>query len=276
MTPAQARALPTLRFVGDDDAAWVQDRLTASGYDVSPSRVYDPQTVEQVEVFQLQHIDWDRRPLASDGVVGPRTRWALAHSSGNAQRSHLTAIAAGHTPHGTDGLTRLRMDLLTWLYSEHSRDVRELPDGSNRSPIIDGYWGNTGLIGLPWCAAFVSHALHSVLGSYPIGGTHHVGVQRMFVAARELGMLTMVPKPCDVFIQMKAGGQGHTGFVVGVGADRTTIYTCEGNCGNRLKLGRRQSHTIDYFLDVIQDGQGENFPRGADHDFASVGNDGDR
>ena len=60
---------------------------------------------------------------------------------------------------------------------------------------------------------------------------------------------------------MKSGGKGHTGFVVGVSKDGKSIYTGEGNCGNRLKIGKRQLNTINHFIDCFQDGQKPDFER---------------
>ena len=80
----------------------------------------------------------------------------------------------------------------------------------------------------------------------------------------------------DVFVQIKSNGQGHTGFVVGLSEDDDTVYTCEGNCGNRLKLGRRRRREIHHYIDCLQDGQSMDFSRGDPGVSESVTGDRDR
>jgi hypothetical protein len=222
--------------------------------------IFDDRTLSAVELFQLQHVDDRGLFLKSDGKVGQKTWWALLNPSGDSQKNNLPAQP-------TAGLTVTRRSLLEKLDLEHQKPVVEKPDGSNRSPDIDRYFGKTGIFGKPWCCAFVSWALGETLGQFPIGAKHHLGVQVMWVDALRLGLETTIPKPGDVFIQLKSRGTGHTGFVVGVSSDGNVIYTCEGNCGNRLKYGQRRRDTIHHFIDALQDGQSDNFPRADNLDF---------
>jgi len=249
----------------DSDVVRLQRLLSANGYfrhAVPPHGIFESITHDEVVLFQLQHLDEEGNYLSADGVVGPKTWWALEHPSGERQRNHFS-------PPVPDGLTALRQQLLAILYSEHEKPVFEVPDGSNRSPDIDRYWGNTGVIGQPWCCAFVSWAVHELLGRYPVGGRHHLGVQNMWREARQLGMAVSTPRPGDLFVQIFSGGKGHTGFVAGVSPDGRHIYTCEGNCGNRLKMGRRRVDTISHFIDCLADGQGDGFAH-VDFDVKNV------
>jgi hypothetical protein len=245
--------------------------LSSNGYfkeQTPPHGIFEDITYENVVVFQMQHVDKDGIPLEPDGVVGDKTWWALKNPSGEAQRNHFRPVIP-------DGLTARRHQLLSLIYEEHAKPVFEIPDGSNRSPDIDGYWGRTGAIGAPWCCAFVSWALHEVLGSYPVEGAHHIGVQNMWRAACRVDLDTPEPKPGDVFIQIKSGGKGHTGFVVGVSKDGQSIYTGEGNCGNRLKIGHRQKSLINHYIDCFQDGQTMDFGR-SEFDVEAVDAQGTR
>jgi len=245
------------RLEADPDVVKLQHLLSSHGYfkdRVPPNGIFEDVTHENVVLFQLQHIDEQGLPLEPDGVVGQKTWWALENPSGDAQRNHFRPVVP-------EGLTVKRRRLLEAVYEEHAKPVFEVPDGSNRSPDIDRYWGRTGVLGQPWCCAFVSWTLHEVLGNYPIEGKHHLGVQSMWKAARRAEMETLKPKPGDVFIQIKSGGTGHTGFVVGVSVDNESVYTGEGNCGNRLKIGKRKRETINHFIDCIKDGQTMNFSR---------------
>ena len=269
--PAAVEDHPTLRQGAKGD--WVvelQQRLRKLGYaDVPDNGIFDEQTLSAVEVFQLQHVDSRGVALKSDGIVGSKTWWALLNPSGDAQTNQLPAAPVG-------GLTANRQQLLKLLDAEHAKPVFETPDGSNSSPDIDRYFGKTGIKKKPWCCAFVSWALHEVLGEFPVGGKHHLGVQVMWAEARNLGLETTSPKPGDVFIQIKSKGMGHTGFVVGVSADDQVIYTCEGNCGNRLKYGQRSRDTIHHFIDALRDGQGSDFKRGGNLSFEDLDADNTR
>ncbi len=262
----------TLRQLSaDSEVIKLQHLLSSQGYfkDRSPSHgIFEDVTHENVVLFQLQHIDRHGVPLEPDGVVGTSTWWALNNPSGEGQRNHFNSIIPG-------GLTEQRERLLELVFEEHDKPVFEVPDGSNRSSSIDLFWGDTGVIGLPWCCAFVSWALFETFGLYPIGGKHHLGVQRMWREALRQGLKSASPKPGDIFIQIKGNGKGHTGFVVGISQDENHIYTCEGNCGNRLKIGKRSRASINHYIDCIGDDQDNQFGR-VDFDVRNVKSDGTR
>ena len=262
----------TLRqLAAEPEVVKLQHLLSSQGYfkDKTPSHgIFEDITYENVVLFQLQHIDKQGLPLEADGIVGSSTWWALNNPSGEGQRNHFKSIIP-------EGLTEQRQRLLELIFEEHDAPVFEVPDGSNRSSHIDLYWGDTGVIGLPWCCAFVSWALSETFGNYPIGGKHHLGVQRMWRESSRLGLQSGRPKPGDIFIQIKANGKGHTGFVVGASKDENHIYTCEGNCGNRLKIGKRNKLTINHYIDCIDDNQHNEFDR-IDFDVRNVNSDGTR
>ncbi len=254
--PTNSNARPTIRQGATGNLVLeLQERLIALGYaDVPTHGRFNDRTLSAVELFQLQHIDSAGSPLVADGIIGPKTWWALGNASGDAQKSSIFVPPL-------EGLTPSRSRLLALLDREHRKPVFEHPDGSNRSRDIDKYFGRTGVLGAPWCCAFVSWALRETLGELPIGGKHHLGVQVMWVMARDLNMETTSPKPGDVFVQIKSGGTGHTGFVIGISEDGERVYTCEGNCGNRLKYGQRSRSSIHHFIDALGDDQSDDFPR---------------
>ncbi len=215
------------------------------GAGLNVTGLFDAPTLAATQLFQLQHVGPNKLPLSSDGVVGPATWWALENPSGPAQRSGFPLVIERN-------VLPSRAQLLDVLAAEYARDVFEVPDGSNRSPIIDGYWGSTGLLGKAWCCAFVSTMLQRALGRYPFG-RHHTGVQTMYTDALAMGRPGGAV-PGNVFVQIKEGGKGHTGFVSAASVDGW-IATFEGNCGNRYKHGRRLISTIDGFIDPFYDGQ---------------------
>lgn len=269
---------PTLRASEiDTNVQHLQRLLLSNGYgaglqsSIGVTGFFDDNTEDQVEMFQLQHIGSDGEQLDSDGIVGTQTWWALENPSGASQRNNLvhndfSAVA---------GLTATRGALIALLLEEHERGVRETPDGSNRSRDIDQYWGDLKIRGKPWCCTYVSWALYETLVDHPIGGVHNVGVIRMSRTAVRAGFEVMMPKPGDIFVQEKRRGKGHTGFVIGVSHDGQTIYTNEGNCGNRLKIGKRKVSSITRFLDVLGDEQDDSWTRG-ELNAADVSSDTDR
>ena len=179
------------QLLPDPEVAHLQNLLSSQGYfkdRIPPDGIFENVTHENVVMFQLQHVDEKGIPLEADGVVGKKTWWALENPSGEAQRNHFQPVIP-------DGLTIKRRQLLELIYEEHSKPVFEVPDGSNRSYDIDSYWGQTNVIGLPWCCAFVSWALNEILGVFPIEGKHHLGVQKMWRAARRIDFGTPDPKP---------------------------------------------------------------------------------
>lgn len=272
LVPSPAPARPRIELLASDESVeFAQRRLIACGYDLPglvADGIFNSVTKQAVELFQLQHVDEHGRPLRADGIVGNKTWWALMNPSGDAQRSHVPQPS-------TAGLTTTRTELIELLLSEYRKPVVEDPTRPNRSPDIDRYWEDPSQCGLPWCCAFVSWALYTVLGRHVLE-KHHVAVQAMWQTARRLELDTKRSKPGDVFIQLKPGGRGHTGFVVGISADGKTTFTCEGNSGNRLKLGQRPTASIDGFIDCLQDGQSLDFPRRTDLKFHDTSSDSTR
>lgn len=262
-----------LRFQPPDQQVInVQTRIIEIGYgeDVTITGYFDKALEEAVELFQAQHIGPNGLQLKRDGVVGDKTLWALRNPSGKAQRNHIIVNIDRH------GITEDRLDVLDWCFSQHAKGVHEVPDGSNRSDEIDTYWGNTGVIGKAWCCAFVSTALKLALGYYPITGKHHLGVQKMFRAARQVGLVVTDPLPGNVFIQIKPSGKGHTGIIAGLSADGTRVVTVEGNCGNRVKVGCRFLGDLDYIIDPYSDDQTMDFGRIDTAHLPALGGDGTR
>ena len=137
---------------------------------------------------------------------------------------------------------------LSYAIKEFNKPVFEVPDGSNRSPDIDQYWGATGLSGLPWNMAFVSYCLSKTDGWDDYMKTYHVGALSFWREAKLKGWEVEQPKSGDIFIQIKSGGRGHVGFVQRVKGD--SIISIEGNAGNRIKAGKRLLSTINHFVRV--------------------------
>ena len=211
--------------------------------------VFGKLTHEAVSYFQDTHVGPDGGHLADDGVVGPKTWWALENATAPVQRSQ----APGKIP---AGLSPQRQKLLEVALAEEG--VREDPNGSNRGPRIDEFisWEGhaAGEKGPPWCCFFWSWAVKQALGTYPFGRR----LARCYDAAAkamELGQWrdkgsSYIPLPGDAFVCLPrdeggklVDGAGHIGLVLRVevrDGQAVRFNTVEGNCGNAVKVGVRE------------------------------------
>lgn len=157
-----------------------------------------------IAAFQRLRIGPDGQKLKPDGVMGPKTRWALAVERLPFWR--MTVV----------------LNSLAWVgHTEVS---------PNSSPEIDLWLHACGVQpGNPWCAAFASAMLRSA------------GIQVAEASVRRLveGMTpTGDPLPGDLSYWVNPDGTGHVGIVTGVTHD--TVSTCEGNSGNAVRAGLRR------------------------------------
>ncbi len=254
---------PTLRFGSKGpEVAELVALLTRHGCAprppvTSPEPAFGRAVENMVLYFQMTHQGQDGRWLDVDGVVGGGTWWALENATGNAQRSFLEVGIP-------DGLTEDRRKILETAVRQHG--VRE-EGKANRGEEVDKFFpesavGSSG-DGPPWCCFFVSWVTKEVMGTYPLGervGSCHVAWKR----ATERGMWEpndgRVPTPGDAFLILhedpnKGWCTGHIGFVLQVGRDGKSINTVEGNCGNRVKIGRRSlgDPTLRGFINFFGD-----------------------
>lgn len=252
--------MPRTLRVGEynPDVLKLQDILTAQGHfkSTAPVSRYTVGLQDAVFYFQQTHLGPDGMPLVVDGIVGPDTWWALTHPHGKFQRSYLR-------PGIPEGIIGERAKVLAVALSEHAKNVREIPNGSNRSKEIDKYfppWLQKKLVGTkakghPWCCFSMTWIFHEGTGRWPTNRrTGHCAT--MVKQAKELGIYhpacrytpsdagSRILRPGDIFVILhpKQPGKpqtGHTGLVGSVNKQQTLVGTLEGNCGNRFKAGRR-------------------------------------
>jgi hypothetical protein len=166
--------------------------------------------------FQKLRVGPDGLRLVADGVMGPKTAWAL----------------------GLESLPQWRQDVvlgaLKWV------GLRE--QGENRGPEIRVWLEACGVQeGNPWCAAFVS----AILRGAGIG-CNEASVARL----RAKFPRTETPVPGDVMCFLREDGTGHTGIVTGVSADR--VSTCEGNSQDGVRAGWRPKAGLDFVVPMGQ------------------------
>lgn len=257
-----SHALLSIGMTGGDVSA-LQQILIEQGFSCgedtnSTPRVFGHSTDSAVRLFQASHDGPDWRCLAVDGVVGASTWWALENPSGSAQGQPGLVLPdmPSQAPSNLIALAALQS---AWVELEH-KQVREIPDGSNRSPEIDLYTGMSGrspsILGPPWCAYFVSWNFAKAPHGSPFGRIG--GAQSIAHACQRSipGSVITVPdfgqglngeiKPGDIAVIANGQDHGHAFHVAAV--QDGIIWTVEGNCGNAVRSKKRSIDTCRYFI----------------------------
>jgi hypothetical protein len=215
----------------------------------SNSTFFGAETENAVKYFQSTHIDKDGKFLLTDGVVGPKTWWALYNASGPEQQNNIpTPKTEFEERYGMLSITR--QVFLDAALKEHYERTHEIPDGSNKGDGVNKLIAGFGPA--PWCMLFVSWLHKQATGEWPLGH-QHAHVQTFWRDASKAGMTlakSAVPAPGDCIVWAFPGGSGHIAVVVATSASGKTINTIGGNEGNRVKLGVRypeqERHVVGY------------------------------
>lgn len=231
-----------------DDVRLVQQILNGEGcFTGTPLGNFLDLTLEAVKYFQGTHLGPDGKFLKVDGLVGPRTWWALHNAHGAAQKSNVdTSI---NTKDVADAAERVAV--LEFLRGLHTKGVREVPNGSNYGDGVTAIVNACGFTyGIAWCMALQSYAEREANGAAPLGAMH-VSCYQFWNAAMDAGCAyrrgSYTPIPGDVGIycygSIKSSGRfygpGHAIRVARVAANGRAINAYEGNAGNRLKYSVR-------------------------------------
>lgn len=169
-------------------------------------------TPAEVETFQAAHHDWFGKSLDVDGVLGPKTEWALAISRLDPRRQKIVTRACG------------------------AIGVTEDAGRPNRGVRIDGWLRLCAAPeGSPWCAAFASWCL-SVPG---LPERKHAGAQALGKSLRG----TTLVLPGDLMWFPTGDWEGHCGIIIGTGPGELAVV--EGNQQNAVRLVRRLSKDVN-------------------------------
>lgn len=175
--------------------------------------------------FQSTHTDHEGKPLAVDGVMGPRTLWAMAVDSLRYERKVVLARAI------------------------ESIGIREVPMGSNRGPDID-YWLQRCGVTIPpkgvaapqnaWCAAYISWVLSQA-------NWREFKYARVYDFVHKSGLKQITveqTQPSDLGCFLQPDGTGHIWLLTGKEMTEKGWVTMniEGNTSNAVRCTLRE-HT---------------------------------
>lgn len=212
---------------------------------------YTTKLSEAVAYFQQTHLNEHGEPCGVDGSVGPETWWALNHPTGIAQKSNLPN---NQIP---KGIGDLRTKILEVALAQHG--IKETPNGSNRGnkprggvdKFLPDWVKKPGKKGPAWCMFFVSFVTQEAFDKYPLG-RRYGSCKQAWNEAGKLGMQRDFGVPGDAFMMLHGNGTGHVGFVYNMKGQQL-FNTVEGNCGNRVKIGKRNTESVVGFINFCKD-----------------------
>lgn len=222
-------------------------------------------TEAAVLAFQGGHNGKDGKPLKTDGVVGPKTWWALTNPDIARQVKPGTKPDKVHEliP---DGITGDREAVLKVALDQLAANTREIPDGSNTGDGVTKFHQWYGMGPEPWCLMSAQWCLHQGMGELTIPKLAKVSTlwDRCLRTgqAYKLGSGYVIT-PGDLFIMVhnNAKRTGHCGIVLAVSPNRQTLAVLEGNSGNRFALRRRQVGANNHVGTINPYGDAKTLPK---------------
>lgn len=224
--------------------------------------IFGSGTEGAVKLFQACNVGPDRLPLVPDGVVGPKTWWALEDCG--SEPLSLESLPTGALPDMPvqEPSNPVAAAALRSAWEELRLCVRESPNGSNRGSKVDLYTGFSGrpptTSGPPWCAYFTSWNFAKAPGGSPFG---RLGSSVAIVEACQekfpwsvvdalnpgaFARTAPLVQAGDLGIIPTGPDHGHVFHVAAV-LDGT-VWTVEGNSGNAVRTRKRRVSSARWYV----------------------------
>lgn len=192
-----------------------------------------------VEDFQARHVGPKGEQLQPDGVIGPRTLWALENPQGPGDAFK----ADGWRCDPLEAHASVRGAIIDAL-----GDIgkREQPSGSNNGPEIAKFLPG----GLPWCAFAASTWLMHAEGGNPMGRKGSCFKIREWALGHNAIVKPEDAEPGDLWLAIRAGGHGHVELIVArLEADR--VACVGGNVGQAVRGTLRTPSSATAIVRVV-------------------------
>lgn len=210
--------------------------------------------------FQACHRGQDGKPLAVDGIPGPKTTWALFNPSGSAQAPRIAGEGFNPAALAKGGKrAKFIAEMVKCI------GIAENPDGSNWGGGVEKILAHAGGP-RAWCMHLISYCWKNAFGEYPFN-VDHGHVATFLSRCREQGIAykrdEYKPKSGDfgviLYRDKKTGqydGTGHI-FAVADGPESGPLLTIAGNEGNACRWGERNrsSRMITHWINPYGDGK---------------------
>lgn len=168
---------------------------------------------DEIRQFQRTHTDWEGKRLLDDGVLGPKTRWALDIARLEPWRQEQVARACSCV----------------------SANVET--DGPNRGPGPDAWNRRAGAkLGSPYCASGASWAIS-------VPGVPEIREASAMQLLRVLRRVTLI-QPGDVGGAPTSPTTGHVGIVIAQGPG--LVWMVEFNHGNQVAIVPRSTLGLEF------------------------------
>lgn len=183
---------------------------------------------EQIIQIQTGGIDWNGVSLEVDGKWGDKTAWWA----------------------GILTLPFQRQKIIRTCLEYYHKDTREDAGRPNRSTVVDSFEKPAGLLGEPWCVMFTSKVLRECFFDESVW-PYHTSAYGLLEWAKKTNRVVKDPLPGDLFAFLHLDDpkhSGHGGIVLA--ADALWIADCDGNVGDRVRVGRRARDGLTFIRTV--------------------------
>lgn len=185
-------------------------------------QVFGVTTRAAVEDFQNRHVAQDGSRLIADGIVGPRTLWALQNPRGPGN----AYVAPGWRAEPSTVRPAVRAVVQDAIGDIGKREIGSSNDGPDLAKFRTG--------GLPWCAYAVSTWYEKADQGSPFGRLASAWKIRTWAKGHNAIVEPETAQPGDIWLAIRAGGHGHVELIV-ANLEHDQVACVGGNVGNAVR-----------------------------------------